>query len=65
MKKNEIKEKVVYKEQEERIIIPGEYEKLRNETIFRLKDIISCLNLCEDEIQKLKKKLSGNINLLE
>lgn len=65
MKKNESEKNFFYKEQEERIIIPGEHEKIRDETVFKLKDIISCLNLCEDEIQNLKKKLFGSINLLE
>lgn len=65
MKNKEMKGNAVYREQEERIILPEDEGKLKEETVFKLKDIISCLNLCEDEIQGLKKKLSGRINLLE
>lgn len=62
---NQEKKKVVYKEQEERITIPGEEKQIRDETIFKLKDVISCLYLCDYEIHKLEKQISKTISELD
>lgn len=65
MKNNEPKKKIVYEEQEERVIIPGMEDSARKEIVFKLKDLVSCLNLCDYELDEIRKKVSASINQLD
>lgn len=65
MEKNKTEKKTVYAVQEEKVMLQGVDEKVREELVFKLKDIVSCLNLCDYEIDLLKKKISDSINLLD
>ena len=65
MKENETEKKTVYAVQEEKVMLQGVDEKVREELVFKLKDIVSCLNFCDYEIDLLKKKISDSINLLD
>lgn len=60
-KKTESKKKVVYAEQEERVFCSN----YKEEVIHQLKDVVSCLNFCDYELDKIKKKISDKIHQLD
>ena len=63
-KKTEGKKKVVYAEQKERVFYGNDKETVKEEVMHQLKDVVSCLNFCDYEIDKIKKKISEKIHQL-
>ena len=64
-KKADVRKNVVYAEQEERVFTGNENGNINNDVIFQLKDLVSCLNFCDYEIDKIRKKISDKIHQLD
>lgn len=64
-KTTEGKKTIVYAEQEERVFTGAETMPVHDDVILQLKDLVSCLNFCDYELDKIKKKISDKIHELD